>query len=303
MPAGSTLEVLMTLYLTDKTTSEDILAAKASGVVHAVKLYPQGATTNSEFGITSISALYPVLQTMSDCGMPLLVHGEVTDPAVDVFDRERLFIETILAPLVARFGGLKVVMEHITTKEAVDFVLASPPSVAATITAHHLLYNRTDMFKGGVCPHLYCLPILKRETHRQALLQAATSGSPKFFLGTDSAPHSVEAKQSACGCAGVFTAHAAIELYAEAFDSVGRLDRLPAFASLFGARFYGLPEGPATTAGIGAGGAGAGGVGGAGEMMVLERREWTVPETLPFGPTLKLRPLRAGQTVAFSIAE
>ena len=289
LPEGSSLQVLMTLYLTDKTTSEDILTAKQSGIVHAVKLYPQGATTNSEFGITSISALYPVLQTMSDCGMPLLVHGEVTDQSVDIFDRERVFIEQILAPLVARFDQLLVVMEHITTKDAVDFVSSASPCVAATITAHHLLYNRSDIFKGGVCPHLYCLPILKRETHRQALLAAATSGSPKFFLGTDSAPHSIEAKQAACGCAGCFTAHAAIELYAEAFASVGCLERLNDFASKFGAAFYGLPQGE----GEGKGGAGAR------PRLLLKAEPWTVPEEYEFG-ALRLRPLRAGETVAFS---
>ncbi len=242
LPAGARFTPLMTLYLTDNTTPEEILKARASGFVQAVKYYPAGATTNSDSGVTDILKVQPALEAMQEAGMPLLLHGEVTDPAVDVFDREAVFIERILAPLLQRLPRLKVVLEHITTQQAASFVTAAPANVAATITAHHLLYNRNAMFQGGMRPHYYCLPILKRERHRLALIEAATGGSPKFFLGTDSAPHARDAKESACGCAGIYTAHAAIELYAEAFDQAAALDRLEAFASFHGPDFYGLPR-------------------------------------------------------------
>jgi len=272
----TSIELLMTLYLTDQTSAEEIALAKASGVVKAVKLYPAGATTNSEMGVTSMEAIKPALQALSDLGMPLLVHGEVTTPSIDIFDREAAFIETVLKPMLAEFPLLKIVMEHITTADAVAFVSSCGDNVAATITCHHLLYNRSDIFKGGVCPHLYCLPILKRERHRLALLEAATSGNAKFFLGTDSAPHALEAKQSACGCAGVFTGHAALELYAEAFDSIGKLHMLEGFASKFGAAFYQLPENT--------------------RQVRLIKESWTVPESYPFGSSV-VRPLRAGEAI------
>ena len=240
LPAGLTFEPLMTLYLTDNTSPEEILKAKASGFVHAVKYYPAGATTNSDSGVTDIRRVDAVLEAMQEAGMPLLLHGEETDPGVDVFDREAVFIERILAPLLRRLPRLKMVLEHITTRQAAEFVAAAPDNVGATITAHHLLYNRNAMFQGGIRPHYYCLPVLKRETHREALVAAATSGDPKFFLGTDSAPHVTSAKEAACGCAGIYTAHAAIELYAEVFETAGALDRLESFSSHFGSDFYGL---------------------------------------------------------------
>jgi dihydroorotase len=239
---GSAFEPLMTLYLTDRLPPDEIDRARDSGAVHAVKLYPAGATTNSQDGVTDLAAVYPVLERMQRLDMPLLVHGESTDPEVDVFDRERRFIEDRLIRILRDFPGLRVVFEHITTRDAVDFVLDGPPTLAATITAHHLLYNRGAMFAGGICPHLYCLPVLKRETHRQALVQAATSGNPRFFLGTDSAPHAKGAKETACGCAGIYTAHAGIELYAEAFEQAGALERLEGFASHHGPDFYRLPR-------------------------------------------------------------
>ncbi|MGB5493264.1 MAG: dihydroorotase [Sedimenticolaceae bacterium] len=242
LPARLAFEPLMTLYLTDNTSPEEILKAKASGLVHAVKYYPAGATTNSDSGVTDIRRVGNALEAMQEAGMPLLLHGEVTDPGVDVFDREAIFIERILAPLLQRLPRLKVVLEHITTRQAADFVAAAPANVGATITVHHLLYNRNAMFQGGIRPHYYCLPVLKRETHREALVAAAISGNPKFFLGTDSAPHATHAKEAACGCAGIYTAHAAIELYAEAFESADALDKLEAFASHFGPDFYGLPR-------------------------------------------------------------
>jgi dihydroorotase len=235
-------EPLMTLYLTDNTSPEEILKAKASGFVHAVKYYPAGATTHSDSGVTDIRRVDEALEAMQEAEMPLLVHGEVTDPGVDVFDREAVFIERILAPLLQRLPRLKVVLEHITTRQAAEFVAAAPPNVGATITVHHLLYNRNAMFLGGIRPHYYCLPVLKREAHREALVTAATSGNHKFFLGTDSAPHATHAKESACGCAGIYTAHAAIELYAEAFEAAGAIDKLEGFASHFGPDFYGLPR-------------------------------------------------------------
>ncbi|KAF0697726.1 Aste57867_11612 [Aphanomyces stellatus] len=278
VPAGRVFEPLMTLYMTDHTTPEIIRAAKASGVVFAVKYYPAGATTNSDSGVTKIENIYPVLETMSEIGMPLLVHGEVTDQSVDIFDREAAFINAVLVPLIARFPRLKLVMEHITTADAVAFVTQAPANVAATITCHHLLYNRNAIFQGGLRPHKYCLPVLKRETHRLALLDAVKSGNPKFFLGTDSAPHIVDKKHSGCGCAGIHTAHAALELYAEAFEAAGCLQHFESFCSVNGATFYGLPLNDGTA--------------------VLEPTTWTVPETYPFD-TSRLVPLRAGETIAW----
>ena len=241
IPEGSTFSPLMTLYLTDRTTPAEIRAAKESGFVYGVKYYPAGATTNSDSGVTDLSARYNVLAEMSNCGLPLLLHGEVTDKSVDIFDREKVFIDSVLSKIVTDFPELKVILEHITTSDSVDFVDSCSENVAATITAHHLLLNRNDLFTGGIKPHHYCLPILKRERHRLALVRAATSGSPKYFLGTDSAPHEKGTKEAACGCAGVYTSHAAMEFYAMAFESVGALDRLEGFASHHGAKFYGLP--------------------------------------------------------------
>ena len=281
LPEGAQFEPLMTLYLTDDTRPEEIAAARASGHVHAVKLYPAGATTHSAAGVTRISRCFHALEKMEALGMPLLVHGEVTDPEVDVFDREAVFIEEVLSPLIERFRGLKVVLEHITTREAAQFVEVTGPNVAATITAHHLLLNRNALFLGGVRPHHYCLPVLKREAHREALVEAATSGNPKYFLGTDSAPHARHTKEAACGCAGVYTAHVALELYAAAFEEAGALDKLEGFASRFGAQFYGLPVNSGS--------------------VTLERREWTVPASLQFGAE-QLVPLRAGETVPWTLA-
>jgi dihydroorotase len=280
LPSGADFEPLMTLYLTDRLPPDEIDRARDSGLVHAVKLYPAGATTNSEDGVTDLAAVYPVLERMQRLDVPLLVHGESTDPAVDVFDRERRFIDERLARILRDFPGLRVVFEHITTLDAVDFVLAGPPTLAATITAHHLLYNRGVMFAGGIRPHLYCLPVLKRETHRQALVQAATSGNPRFFLGTDSAPHAQSAKEAACGCAGIYTAHAGIELYAEAFEQAGALHRLEGFASHFGADFYRLPRNR--------------------HEIRLRRAPWRVPQAYPFGAD-RLVPLRAGEEIAWRL--
>lgn len=282
LPAGMRFEPLMTLYLTDNTGAAEIAAAKASGFVHGVKLYPAGATTNSDSGVTDLAKCRAALAAMEKHGLPLLVHGEVTDAEVDVFDREKVFIERHLVPLVRDFPGLKIVFEHLTTRDGVDFVNAAPANIAATLTAHHLLMNRNAMFTGGIRPHHYCLPVLKREEHRRALVAAATSGSPKFFLGTDSAPHAKSAKEAACGCAGMYTAHAAIELYAEAFEQVGALERLEAFASFHGADFYGLPRNP--------------------DRITLTRESWQVPEALPFGGEM-LVPLRAGQAVAWKMQD
>ncbi len=280
-PPGMHFEPLMTLYLTDNTSPDEIRKAKASGLIHGVKYYPAGATTNSDSGVTAISKCYDALATMEEVGLPLLIHGEVTNPKVDVFDREQVFIDNVLEPLAARFPRLKIVLEHITTRQAVDFVKAAPDNIAATITAHHLLYNRNAMFAGGMRPHLYCLPVLKREEHRWVLLAAATSGNPKFFLGTDSAPHSQHSKESACGCAGIYTAHAAIELYAEAFESANALNKLEAFASFYGADFYGLPRNTDT--------------------ITLVKEAWEVPSELAFG-TEKLIPLRAGERIHWRLA-
>jgi dihydroorotase len=277
---GSRFQPLMTLYLTDNTPPGEIAKAQASGAVHAVKYYPAGATTNSESGVTDLTRCDGVLEAMSDCGMPLLVHGEVTDPDVDIFDREHVFIDRVLAPLMARFPALRIVLEHITTREAAEFVAAAPPNVAATITAHHLLLNRNALLAGGVRPHHYCLPVVKREVHRAALAAAAVSGSPKFFLGSDSAPHPRGAKEAGCGCAGIYTAHAAIELYAEAFEAAGALEKLEDFANRYGADFYRLPYNS--------------------ERITLEKSSAQVPRELPFG-TDKLVPFRAGETVSWRI--
>jgi dihydroorotase len=282
LPPGNSFQPLMTLYLTDETRPEEIERAKASGQVLGCKLYPAGATTNSENGVTDLRGCDRVFEAMQRHGVPLLVHGEVTDSEVDIFDREERFIETRLAPIVRDFPGLKVVLEHVTTTEGVDFVRDGPPTLAATITPHHLLYDRNAMLVGGIRPHLYCLPILKRRHHREALLAAATSGHPRFFLGTDSAPHPIGDKQSACGCAGVFSAHAAIELYAEVFEEAGALDRLEGFASHQGADFYGLPR--------------------SSERIRLVREPWTVPAAYPFGPS-QVVPLRAGETVTWRLAD
>jgi dihydroorotase len=282
VPAGVDFTPLMTLYLTDNTTPDDINEAQASGLVHAVKLYPAGATTHSDAGVTDISKTYAVLEVMEQQGMPLLVHAEVTDAGVDVFDREKAFIDQHLEPLTLRFPALKVVLEHVTTREGIDFVVHAADNVAATLTAHHLLLNRNAMFKGGLQPHAYCLPVLKRETHRQALLEAAISGMRKFFLGTDSAPHARNRKETACGCAGIYTAHAALELYARVFEEAGSLDRLEAFASHFGADFYGLPRNTAT--------------------ITLEKTAWQVPDSYPLGDS-EVVPLFAGETLHWRVKD
>jgi len=280
LPKGSRFEALMTLYLTDNTGAEEIARAKRSGFVHAVKYYPAGATTNSDSGVTAIERVYGALEAMQEHDLPLLVHGEVTTPGVDLFDRERVFLETVLGDLVKRFPRLRVVVEHASTRDAVEFVLACGPRVAATITAHHLLYNRGALFAGGFRPHYYCLPVLKREEHREALVRAATSGNPKFFLGTDSAPHARADKESHCGHAGIYSAPAAIELYAEAFEQAGALDKLEGFASFHGPAFYGLPRN-----------AGA---------ITLRREPWNVPGEIPFGARTVV-PLRAGEQVAWRV--
>ncbi len=271
---------LMVLYLTDQTTAADIKAAKATGLVYAAKLYPAGATTNSSSGVTSVDNIASVLAAMEAENMPLLVHGEVTDHDIDIFDREAVFIDTILRPLVAKYPTLKIVLEHITTKNAVDFVNEAGDNVAATITVHHLLFNRNHMLVGGIRPHFYCLPILKRNIHQQALIEAATSGSEKFFLGTDSAPHPQHAKEAACGCAGAYTAHAAIELYAEAFEQAGALDKLEGFASLHGPKFYNLPVNT--------------------DKITLVKNTWDIPATLSFGDEVVV-PIRANETIAWQV--
>ncbi|MGR5178425.1 dihydroorotase [Vibrio parahaemolyticus] len=273
-------EPLMALYLTDNTTPDEIRKAKASGAVVAAKLYPAGATTNSDSGVTSAKNIYPVLEAMEEVGMLLLVHGEVTTHDVDIFDREKEFLDTVLAPIVNDFPNLKIVLEHITTADAAEFVKNANDNVAATITAHHLLYNRNHMLVGGIKPHFYCLPILKRGTHQQALIEAATSGSKKFFLGTDSAPHAKGKKEAACGCAGSYTAHAAVELYTEVFEQEGKLENLEAFASHNGPDFYGVPRNTDT--------------------ITLEKAEWNVPETMPFGSDIVV-PIRGGETVSWKV--
>ena len=283
LPAGSGFTPLMTLYLTDNTPADEIRRAAQSGFVKAVKLYPAGATTNSDAGVTDLLKCDAALGEMEKLGMPLLMHGEVTDPAIDLFDREQVFIDTVLQPLLARHPALRVVFEHITTAQAAQFVAAAGDNLAATITAHHLLYNRNAIFAGGLRPHYYCLPVLKRETHRQALVAAATSGSAKFFLGTDSAPHARGAKEAACGCAGCYTAFAALELYAEAFAAAEAIDRLEAFASFNGADFYRLPRNTGT--------------------VTLAAQDWTVPQDLPYADGATLVPLRAGETLHWKLVE
>lgn len=280
MPAEGSFQPLMTLYLTDDTTPEDIKEAKASGIVYACKLYPNGATTNSSSGVTELEKIYPALEAMEKHGILLLVHGEVTDADIDIYDREKAFIDRHLVKLVSRFPSLKIVMEHITTKDAVEFVSAAGPNVGATITPQHLLYNRNDMLVGGIKPHLYCLPVLKRNIHQLALLDVATSGNPKFFLGTDSAPHTKSRKEAACGCAGCYSATSALELYAEVFDSMGALDNLEAFASINGPTFYGLPINQ--------------------EKVKLVKQPWTQAETLAFGDD-HVVPLRAGDTIQWKV--
>jgi dihydroorotase len=280
LPAGSDFTPLMTLYLTDRTSADDIWQARDSGAIHAVKLYPAGATTNSDSGVTDLRRVEAALRAMAECRMPLLVHGEVTDPAVDIFDRERVFVESVLAPLLGVHPDLRLVLEHITTREAAEFVIGAGPNVAATITPQHLLMNRNALLAGGVRPHHYCLPVLKRELHREALVEVIAGGNRKFFLGTDSAPHARGAKECACGCAGIYSAHAAIELYAEAFAQAGALDRLEAFASHNGADFYGLPRNQGT--------------------ITLEQSAWEVPASYPLGAETII-PLRAGEPIAWRL--
>jgi dihydroorotase len=281
LPAGLKFEPLMTLYLTDRTAPAEVDRAKASGCVHGFKLYPAGATTHSDAGVTDIRKIEPVLARMSELGVILQVHGEVTSPDVDVFDREARFIDEVLAPTVEKYTRLKVVFEHVTTRAAAEFVLHARSAVAATITPQHLLMNRNALFSGGIRPHHYCLPVLKAEPDRRALLDAVASGNPRFFLGTDSAPHARHTKETTCGCAGIFSAHAGIELYAEAFEAIGALARLEGFASQFGADFYGLPRNP--------------------ETVTLVRQAWDVPTHYPFG-SAELVPLRAGERIAWRIA-
>ncbi|RRD57964.1 dihydroorotase [Comamonadaceae bacterium OH2545_COT-014] len=276
-PAGAAFEPLMTLYLTDNTPPDEIARAAEAGVV-ALKLYPAGATTNSDAGVTDIRKTYPTLEAMQRHGLKLLVHGEVTDAAIDLFDREAVFIDRVLAPLRRDFPALKIVFEHITTREAAQYVAEADERLAATLTAHHLLYNRNALFLGGIRPHYYCLPVLKREEHRQALVQAATSGSPRFFLGTDSAPHPAHLKEHASGCAGCYTALSAIELYAEAFEAAGALDKLEGFASFHGPDFYGLPRNRS--------------------QITLRKQAWTLPEQMPFGEA-QVKPLRGGEALAW----
>ncbi len=280
LPAGTDFVPLMTLYLTDNTTADEVSRAKDSGMVVAFKYYPAGATTNSAAGVTDISKTWSTLEAMQEAGMPLLLHAEVTDPDVDVFDREAVFIDSLLEPLTVRFPGLKVVLEHATTRQGIEFVRSMPDTVAATITAHHLLMNRNAMFKNGLQPHAYCLPVLKRESHRRALIEAATSGNNKFFLGTDSAPHARERKESSCGCAGIYTAHAALELYAKAFEAAGALDRLEGFASHYGPDFYGLPRNTQT--------------------ITLEKTDWTVADSYPLGDSTVV-PMYAGETLHWRV--
>lgn len=282
LPQGLHFTPLMTLYLTDNTPPAEILHGSKSCAIHAVKYYPAGATTNSDAGVTNISNCYRTLSTMEEIGLPLLVHGEVTDSDVDVFDKEKFFLDRVLIPITQRFPKLRVVFEHITTREAVEFVRDASDNVAATITAHHLLLNRNALFGGGINPHHYCLPILKRESHREKLVEAATSGNPKFFLGTDSAPHSRSVKETACGCAGIYTAHAAIELYAEVFEQAGALDMLEGFASFNGAAFYGLPRNE--------------------DSITLMKEKWDVPAQLEFAGDV-LIPLKAGKSVTWKLLD
>ncbi|HTH93800.1 MAG TPA: dihydroorotase [Rhodocyclaceae bacterium] len=283
LPAGSAFQPLMTLYLTDNTPPDEIDRLKESGFVHALKLYPAGATTNSDAGVTSLAKCRSTIERMEKLGVPLLVHGEVTDPGIDVFDREAVFIDTIMSPLLKEHPGLRVVFEHITTKDAAQFVAAAGPNIGATITAHHLLLNRNALFQGGIRPHHYCLPVLKRETHRVALVEAATSGSGKFFLGTDSAPHGKSTKEAACGCAGCYTANAGIELYAEAFAQVDKLDKLEAFSSFNGPDFYRLQRNA--------------------DSITLRHEAWSVPATQAYLDADPLVPFRAGETIAWKLID
>jgi len=282
LPKGSRFAPLLTLYLTDHTSAQEVTRAKRSGFIVGAKYYPAGATTHSDSGVTDIARAYPALEAMQREGLPLLVHGEVTDPDVDIFDRESAFVDRVLSRVVRDFPSLRVVLEHVTTTEAVDFVVAAPAHIGATITPQHLLWSRNVLLAGGIRPHLYCMPVLKREKHRRALLLAATGGNPKFFLGTDSAPHAQRTKETACGCAGCYSAHAALELYAEAFEAAGALDRLEAFASFHGADFYGLPRNR--------------------ETVMLKREEWTVPAAYAFGAE-QVVPLRAGETIHWRVVE
>jgi dihydroorotase len=277
LPDGMNFEPLMTLYLTDNTMPDEIAKAKESGFVKAVKYYPAGATTNSDSGVSDILKVTDALEAMQSVGLPLLLHGEVTSSDIDIFDREAVFIESILKPLIDKMPSLRIVLEHITTKQAAEFVINAPDHIGATLTPQHMLYNRNTMFQGGIRPHYYCLPILKRENHREALVAAATSGNKKFFLGTDSAPHVTGAKEASCGCAGIYSAHAAIEFYAEAFEKANALDKLEAFASHFGPDFYGLPRNT--------------------ETITLVKEEHTVPATHPGGVT----PLRANETLSWKM--
>lgn len=279
-PANSQFEPLMTLYLTDNTRPDEMRKAKSSDFIHGVKLYPAGATTNSDAGVTDLRRVYDVLAVMEEVDLPLLVHGEVTRAEIDIFDREKVFIDEQLEPLTERFPKLRIVFEHITTYDAVQFVMFSADRIGATITAHHLLLNRNDMLVGGIRPHYYCLPVLKREEHRRALLDAVASGNPKFFIGTDSAPHAKHTKETACGCAGIYSAHAAIELYAEAFEQIGSLGHLDSFASKHGPRFYGLSPNR--------------------EKITLVRQPWNIPESFTFGDDVVI-PLRAGGKVSWRV--
>ena len=280
LPADTGFTPLMTLYMTDRLTQEEVVQAKQSGIIHGIKLYPAGATTNSDAGVTDIRRLYPALETMQREGLPLLIHAEVTDQSVDIFDREKVFIDRHLTPLRGDFPELAMVFEHVTTKEAVAFVRECEGPMGATITVQHLMFNRNAMLAGGIRPHYYCLPILKRESHQSALIEAATSGDPRFFLGTDSAPHPQHAKECACGCAGCYTAHAAIELYAEVFEQADALDKLEGFASQYGADFYGLPRNK--------------------REITLRKTDWEVPESYRFGED-RVVPLRAGQQVRWQL--
>ena len=282
LPADSTFDPLMTLYLTDNTSPDEIGRMRETPHVQAVKYYPAGATFNADRGVTAIEKVYPVIERMAESGVPLLMHGEVTDADVDIFDREQAFIDTVLEPLLGRFPTLHIVFEHITTRQAVQYIEQGPANLAATITPQHLLYNRNDMFHGGIRPHYFCMPVLKREPHRQALVTAATRGNPRFFLGTDSAPHARSAKENDCGCAGIFSAPAALEIYAELFEQAGALDRLDSFAAGHGADFYGLPRNK--------------------DQVKLIRSDWTVPETLPFDDDV-IVPMRAGESCRWKIAD
>jgi len=280
LPADSSFNPLMTLYLTSDLTQDEVKKAAESEFIHAIKLYPAGATTNSDSGVSDLKGIYPILETMEQVDLPLLIHGEVTNPDCDIFDREKVFIESSLNDIVKNFPDLRIVVEHVTTKEAVDFVLAASSKVAATITPQHLMFNRNAILAGGIRPHHYCLPIIKREHHRQALLEAATSGNPKFFLGTDSAPHLTGAKESSCGCAGCYSAYAAIELYTEVFDQAGALDKLEGFASFFGADFYNLPRNS--------------------KSITLEQQTWTVPATYQVNDKT-ITPLKAGEDLSWKL--